>query len=173
MTPDKQPVFRGEGGFTLLETMMATALLSMVMCGLISVSFVALTTTENQGHLSARATEYGQDKLEQLLVLAYGDASSDTTQFPAPTVGGTGLSIGGSSDPTAPVAGYVDYLDANGNLLGGGATAPASWYYKRVWQIASPAANLKQITVTTIVSWSVGKSVLPTSTLAAIKANPF
>ena len=34
---------------------------------------VGMMTTENQGHLAARTTEYAQDKMEQLLVLAYGD----------------------------------------------------------------------------------------------------
>jgi hypothetical protein len=156
----------------LIETVVATGLLLVALAGLVSVSFVASTSTENQGHLSARTTEYAQDKMEQLLVLAYGDVQSDTTQFPATNVGGTGLAVGGSANPAAPVDGYVDYLDVDGNLLGGGA-APATWYYKRVWQIANPAANLKQITVATIVKWSMGGTQRPSSTVTALKSFPF
>jgi hypothetical protein len=163
---------RNEAGVTLIETVVATGLLLLMLAGLVAVSFVATTTTENQGHLSARTTEYAQDKMEQLLGLAYGDAQSDTTTFPAATNGGTGLAVGGSVAPAAPVNGYVDYLDVNGNLLGGGA-APGNWYYERVWQVTSPSANLKQITVRTIVKWSLGGTQLPTSTLTALKSFPF
>jgi hypothetical protein len=163
---------KGQAGVTLIETVVATGILLVALAGLVSVSFVAATSTENQGHLSARTTEYAQDKMEQLLVLAYGDVQSDTTQFPATNVGGTGLAVGGGVNPAAPVNGYVDYLDVNGNLLGGGAP-PANWYYKRVWQITSPSANLKQITVATIVKWSMGGTQQPASTVAALKSFPF
>jgi len=165
---------KSEAGVTLIETVVATGLLLVALAGLVSVSFVATTSTENQGHLSARTTEYAQDKMEQLLVLAYGDVQSDTTQFPATNVGGTGLAVGGSVNPAAPVNGYVDYLDVNGNLLGGGA-APATWYYKRVWKVEFPpgTANLKQITVATIVKWSMGGTQQPASSVTALKTFPF
>jgi len=163
---------RDEKGVTLIETVVATGLLLVMMGGLVSISFLASTTTENQGHLAARTTEYAQDKMEQLLTLAYGDTQSDTTQFPATNAGGTGLAVGGGVNVLAPVNGYVDYLDVNGNLLGGGA-APPNWYYKRVWQVTSPAPNLKQVTVTAIVSWTMGRTLLPTSTVTALKSFPF
>jgi hypothetical protein len=164
---------KSEAGVTLIETVVATGLLLLMLAGLVSASFVATTSTENQGHLSARATEYAQDKMEQLLVLAYGDVQSDTTQFPASNAGGTGLAVGGGLNPAAPVNGYVDYLDVNGNLLGGGA-APAAWYYKRVWQVTSPSANLKQITVTATVKWSLGGTQQqPASSVTALKTFPF
>jgi hypothetical protein len=163
---------RSEAGVTLIETVVATGMLLVMMGGLVSISFLATTTTENQGHLAARTTEYAQDKMEQLLTLSYGDVQSDTTQFPSTNTGGTGLAVGGSVNVAAPVNGYVDYLDVNGNLLGGGA-APANWYYKRVWLVTSPSANLKQVTVTTIVSWSMGRTLLPTSTVTALKSFPF
>jgi hypothetical protein len=165
---------KDQAGVTLIETVVATGLLLVALAGLVSVSFVATTSTENQGHLSARTTEYAQDKMEQLLALAYGDLQSDTTQFPATNAGGTGLAVGGSLNPAAPANGYVDYLDVNGNLLGGGA-APATWYYKRVWKVEFPpgTANLKQITVATIVKWSLGGTQQPTSTVTALKTFPF
>lgn len=163
----------GEAGVSLIETLVAMALLLISIAGLGSMGVVGLTTTENQGHLAARTTEYAQDKMEQLLVLAYGDTDSDTRVFPAAAAGGTGLAIGGSANAAAPVDGYVDYLDQNGNLLPAGVGAPAGWFYKRVWAITSPSANLKQITVTATVSLPLGRAMPPTATVTVLKSFPF
>ncbi len=170
---------QSQAGLTLLETMIAVVLLLIVTAGIMSMAMVATSTTENQGHLSARATEYAQDKMEQLISLAYGDSTTDTTVFPATNTGGTGLAIGGSSDPNAPAAGYVDYLDQSGNPLAvAGGAAPATWYYIRVWQISTPAGttNLKQITVASKVRSGVGSTgtgALPQSTVTSLKTSPF
>ena len=112
--------------------------------------------------------------MEQLLALAYGDTTSDTRVFPAATSGGMGLAIGGNSNPSSPAAGYVDYLDQNGNLLTAvGNTPPANWFYKRVWQVTLPSTNLKQITVTAIVASTLGRTEPPQSTVVALKTFPF
>ncbi|HET9833496.1 MAG TPA: hypothetical protein VFP91_17370, partial [Vicinamibacterales bacterium] len=58
-----------ERGTTLIETMIALTVLLAVMGGLITISALSSTTTENNGHLAARTTEDAQDKMEQLLVL--------------------------------------------------------------------------------------------------------
>jgi hypothetical protein len=166
-----------EAGTTLIETTVATAMLLVVMAGLMGMGSLATSITENQGHLSARTTEYAVDKMEQLLELTYGDAQSNTTVFPSLNTGGTGLVVGGTSDTTVtPVVGYVDYLDSNGNVLCSVATPctaapPATWYYKRMWQISTPSANLKQISVTAIVKTSVAAALISQSTVAAYKTN--
>jgi hypothetical protein len=163
-----------ESGSSVIETVVATALLLIVLGGVASMGIVAMTTTENQGHLSARATEYAQDKMEQLLALSYGDISSDTRVFPATDTGGTGLAVGGNSNPSSPVSGYVDYLDRDGGLLtSSGTTPPATWFYKRVWQVTLPSTNLKQITVTVIVASTMGHTELQKSTVVALKTYPF
>jgi type II secretory pathway pseudopilin PulG len=185
-------------GMSLLETMIALAILLIATVGLLSMGMAAIGTTENQGHLMARTAEYAQDKMEQLMSLGYGDLVTDTTLFPACSPSsttppacstGTGLAIGGNSDPTAPVAtpgnGYVDYLDISGNPI----ASTGNWFYIRVWQISTPAGAastctvngvpnspcLKQITVTAKVRRQVGapQGALPQSTLAALKSNPF
>jgi hypothetical protein len=160
-----------DAGMSLIEVIISMGILMVVMGGLMSSMSVTTAITENEGHLSARATEYAQDKMEQLFALAYSDAASNTTQIPTTIAGGTGLAVGGSSDPTAPVALYVDYLDASGNTLCPcvGTTAPAGWFYKRVWQITNPSVNLKQITVTAIVARSVAKAVVPKATMVALR----
>ena len=100
--------------------------------------------------------------------------TSDTRVFPAADAGGTGLAIGGSSNPASPVAGYADYLNKAGTLVAGaGGAAPADWYYKRVWQVTAPATNLKQIAVTVTVKSSLGQAMPVKSTVTALKAFPF
>ncbi len=165
-----------ERGTTLVETVIAMGILVVVATSLLGIASMATSMTENQGHLSTRTTEYAVDKMEQLLELTYGDAQSDTTVFPSVTSGGTGLAAGGSSDPAAPVVGFADYLDQGGAVLCTTAspctaTPPSNWYYKRVWQISTPSANLKQITVTAIVRSSVARAQLSQSTVAAFKTN--
>jgi len=163
-----------EKGTTLIETAIAIGIMSVVLLGLAGMAAMATSLTENQGHLNARTTEYAQDKMEQLLALTYGDSTSNTAVFPAAPTGGTGLTIGGSSNPATVVAGYVDWLDLNGNLLvSSGTSEPATWYYKRVWQISSAGTNLKQVSVTTIVRSSVARAQLPQSTVTALKSSPF
>ncbi len=167
---------RSQAGMSLLETVIALTILVLVSVGIMSLTAVALQTTENQGHLQSRAAEYAQDKMEQLISLAYGDSTTDTTVFPAVSTGGTGLTVGGSYDPTAPVTspgtGYVDYLDQSGNLT----TSAGNWYYIRVWEIDQASTNLKRITVTAQVRKSIGGAAvgaLPTATVVSLKAYPF
>jgi hypothetical protein len=83
------------------------------------------------------------------------------------------MAVGGSTDPSAPVNGYVDWLSQDGDLLGGGTTPPMNWFYQRVWQISSLTAGVKQITVTTTVKTSVGNAIVPKSTVVALKSSRF
>jgi hypothetical protein len=174
--------FKSESGLTLIETTVATAMLLVAMIGLLSMAALATVYTENHGHLEARTTEYAQDKMEQLLSLAYTDLVSNTVVFPAAASGGTGLTIGGSITTSAPTNGFVDWLAYDGSLLGGGAAAPTDWYYERVWQITCTVApcvegsnptGVKQVTVVTTVRSSVGARLIPKSTLSAFKAAQF
>jgi Prokaryotic N-terminal methylation motif len=191
MTSSK--ALRRQAGLSLLETMIALTILLVVTVGVMAIATIAVETTENQGHLQSRAAEYAQDKMEQLMSLGYGDGDggagtgTDTTVFPAcspqtnPSCStGTGLAVGGSSNPSAPVStpgnGYVDYLDSAGNPT----TSSGSWYYIRVWQIDQPAGttNLKRVTVTAQVRSTVGGTgsgagALPTATVVSLKTAPF
>ena len=177
----------GEEGTTLIETAIASGILLVTLAGLMSMGTLATMHTENQGHLAPRTTEYAQDKMEQLLALAYGDTTSNTVVFPATTGGGSGLTVGGGSNTAAPVNTYVDWLSQDGSLLGGGAAQPATWFYERVWQVTcasaayvpaqactdNPAAGVKQLSVTVTVRSSVGGFMLAKSTVVALKASQF
>jgi len=155
--------------------MIALTILVVATVGIMALGAIALATTENQGHLAARTAEYAQDKMEQLMSLAYGDTTTDTTTFPATSTGGSGLTVGGSSNPSSPVTtpgtGYVDYLDISGQPT----TSSGNWYYIRVWQISAYSTTVKQITVTTKVKAQVGapQGALPQSTLTSLKTSPF
>lgn len=164
----------GERGISLLETVFALSLMMVVSLGLLPLGVMATMTTENQGHLAARATEYAQDKLEQLLVVAFSDTTADTRFFPAAAGGGSGLAAGGSDDPSAPANLYVDYLKANGDLIPPAAGVPADWFYKRVWKIENVSATLKRITVVAIVKTPVGSiGQTPRATVVSLKTDPF
>ncbi len=176
-----------QAGLTVMETMIALAMLLIVAAGVMGLAAVAVSTTETQGHLAARTAEYAQDKMEQLLALKFCDGvpGTDTTVFPAVvTATGTGLAgctnltaaiptatAGGGLSTTAPTAGYVDYLDASGNRV----TSTGQWEYVRLWQITVPAGSsgLKQITVLTQANHSVGNLAVPQSTVVALKTFPF
>lgn len=179
---------RDEQGTTILEVLIASGLLVTLMAGLMAMSGLAISTTENQGHLAARATEYAQDKMEQLIALQYSDAVSDTRTFPATSSGGSGLTPGGSYNVDSPVATYVDFLDANGNLCGStgaacvaavGATPPSGWFYERAWKIddsstdATLPTNLKRITVGAATTRGFGGNTRATSYLTVLKTSPF
>lgn len=160
-----------QAGISLIETMIALALLLIAAAGIMTMATVAMSTTETQGHLAARTAEYAQDKMEQLLALQYPDTQTDTTVFPSTITGaGTGLSVGGGLNANAPVVGYSDYVDRSGNPVGAG----GNWQYVRVWQITQAAPNMKQISVLTQVRYGVGQvGVLPRSTISCLKSFPF
>ncbi len=176
-----------QAGMTMLETVVALGVLLVAATGVMGLAGVALSTTETQGHLAARTTEYAQDKMEQLLALKFcdgdvtGTAGTDTRVFPAVVGTGTGLAGcsnmtngtaqgGGGLNTTAPTAGYVDYLDASGNLV----ASTGAWQYVRVWQITAMGTSMKQISVKTQARRAVGNSGrVPEATVVALKTYPF
>ena len=56
-------------GMSILEVLIALTILIIASVGIMALATTAMTTTEDQGHLMARATEYAQDKMEQLIAL--------------------------------------------------------------------------------------------------------
>ncbi len=82
---------RLERGSALIETLVAAAILIIVVAGILPVFMLATQTTYAQGDVATRVTEYAQDKMEQLLSLnkdniisdGFNDATTDTTVFPA------------------------------------------------------------------------------------------
>ena len=173
---------RGEEGTSILEVVIASAILVTLMAGLMSLVGLAISTTENQGHLAARTTEYAQDKMEQLMALTYDDSTSDTRTFPAATAGGTGLAVGGSSNTNAPVAALCrlprrqrqPVRDDRGRLCRAGRhdTANRLVLPALLAGDAVPSANLKQVTVTATIARGFGGAMKASSTLTVLKSKP-
>jgi hypothetical protein len=63
------PSRKSQAGVLLLECMISLSILLVVVGSLMGLATIATSTTETQGHLAARTTEYAQDKMEQLLAL--------------------------------------------------------------------------------------------------------
>ena len=145
MTPQ---MTRAQEGFSLLETVMALSLLLVVSLGLLPLGIIATTTTENQGHLMARTTEYAQDKMEQL----WRCPTAIRRRIPAcfrqrhRRDGAHHWRQLESGCAGRAVRGLPRHRRLIDSLVRDDGTS--DWFYKRVWQISSPSANLKQLTVT-------------------------
>jgi prepilin-type N-terminal cleavage/methylation domain-containing protein len=162
-------------GFTLLETMIALCILAVVAAGVLPLGILAAKMSENQGHLSARTAEYAQDKIEQLVALAYGDATTDTRVFPA-TSRRRQRPRDWRQHQYRRSRGALRRLSGRQRQRAGrGGGPPAGWYYMRAWQITQPRANLKQITVVARVNALAfgGPGLLPQSTVSVLKTSPF
>ena len=131
----------------MCEVAVATAILAMAVVSLAELFGIAVVSNRRARDATYAALLASQ-KMEQLRALAYvfdragvavTDTTTDTTLVPATPDGGTGL---GASPPDAlarNTAGFVDYLDASGTSLGGGASVPPGTAYIRRWSI-EPAA---------------------------------
>jgi Tfp pilus assembly protein PilV len=161
---------KGERGVTLVETVIAAAVLLIGISGVLGLFTVAISQDSAGGDFSTRAAVFAQDKMEQLLALNFNDSSSNTTVYPTAASGGTGLggvmagsaTVGGIN-PASPTASYVDYLDA-----GAQQTTAAGASFMRQWKITTDSTgNVKTITVlTTVVGWN-GRGLAPSATLVS------
>lgn len=108
-------------GFSLLEVLIATTILTVSFAAL--AELCAMATRTNR---SARTTTYAvilaQQKMEQLRSLTWGfdaiglpltDTTTDTTVVPERDAGGTGLSLSPADALGRNTDGYVDYLDCS------------------------------------------------------------
>ena len=124
-------------GFSLIEVMVASAILG---CAVLSIAQLAAASTQSTA--SARdvseATLLAWQKIDQLRALSWtfddaGAPLGDAALMPSPA-GALTLDTGG----------WVDYLDAWGQSLGGvaaGGRPPAGTRYRRRWAIAASGGN--------------------------------
>jgi len=143
-------VAKTDRGFSLLEILVATSVLTVALTGL-----AQLFTVSTRANGSARATTYAailaQQKMEQLRGLTYGfdalnvpltDTTTKITVVPELPTGGNGLGPSPIGTLGANTVGYVDYLAANGVSLGGvSTTPPAGTVYIRRWSVEPLPTN--------------------------------
>jgi type II secretory pathway pseudopilin PulG len=137
-----------DSGFSLIETMIATFLLAT---GILATAqmFILATQSNASAQRSTFTATLAQEKMEQLKGLTWGfdnvglpvqDYSTDITVDP-PEDDGVGLSPSPDNSLSANVPGYVDFLDRDGDSLGGGAQPPDGTVYVRRWSIEPLPTN--------------------------------
>lgn len=139
---------RRDSGFTLIESIVASAVLIATLAGL-TYLFLQGAQIAAQGRRAPVALAAASSKLDQLLALAWtydasgaplSDLSSDTSRDPPAPGGGTGLSSSPVDSLSRPAAGFVDYLNARGRSVG--STPAAEALFTRRWRIRPwPAAS--------------------------------
>ena len=116
----------GEGGFTLLEVIIAISVLTIGLLAVASMQLAAIRGNDNAAHIS-EGTTLAQDRLEKLLAMSYTDAQildgnpavgTPTTYTVATPPGFTGYNLRYSVDVNNPVL--------NSKLI----SVTISWQYK-------------------------------------------
>jgi Tfp pilus assembly protein PilV len=156
---------KNESGMTMVEAMIAILVLLVGLLGLAQVLAFSVITSKTYGRDAGKATAAAQEKMEELITLQFNDTTSNVTVSPATATGGTGLTAGGSIYPSAPTAGYADYLNVAGSRTTSGNSA-----YTRQWQVTNTSANLKTITVSVTSTRSLGTGAAPSTVLITQKA---
>jgi Tfp pilus assembly protein PilV len=161
---------------SLLETLVAASVMLIGITGVMALFMVVAATNKGQGTQATRCTEYAQDKMEQLMALNFEDAASNTTVLPVVASGGTGLAVGGGTNPSSPVTNYVDYItEGSGSGATIYSTLQSNSAYMREWSVALLASdstnNTKTITVTVTAITNGARGITPTTTLVALKTN--
>ena len=140
---------KAESGFSLVETLVATALLATALVALAELFGVAAKANSTARN-NTFATVLAEQKIEQLRSLTWGfdalglpisDTTTDTSVSPELATGGTGLAPSPSNTLQNGTNGYVDYVNGNGVQLGGGTVAPAGTAYIRRWMIEPLPTN--------------------------------
>ena len=139
----------GEKGFSLVEVLLATTLLTVAIASLAQL-FAISTRANTNARLATFTTVLAQQKMEQLRSLTWGfdsqglpltDTSTNITAAVEAPTGGRGLTpspVGALGENTD---GYCDFLDRNGQSLGGGTTPPANAIYVRRWTVEPLPTN--------------------------------
>ncbi|PYR78344.1 MAG: hypothetical protein DMF86_06135 [Acidobacteria bacterium] len=162
-----------ERGFSLIEVLVATGMLAVVSLGV--AQMFALATAKNlaaKGQVST--TMLATQKMEQLrgLIFAYDasglglpvtDSSSNLSKC-TPDTSGHGLNPAPTDVLERDTAGFVDYLDGQGNCLDMSSTAnpapPAGTVYTRRWAIWPLPTNPNNTLILEVVVTPTAKETI-------------
>jgi type II secretory pathway pseudopilin PulG len=129
-------------GFTLVETLLAVSLLTMMVLTMGTVMVLAARASQS-GAATDMAAVLAAQKLEQLRALTWGfdvsgtpssDVSTNLASSPEQPAGGPGLSLSAADALQRNVEGFSDFLDARGTVLADGMLPPATVYVRR-WSV--------------------------------------
>jgi prepilin-type N-terminal cleavage/methylation domain-containing protein len=146
MASDAFKFSRDERGFSLIEVVIAVGLLAVLSIGI--AQLFGMATKANYAAKGQTSTALlAAAKMEQLRGLAWGfdqgpnalglpvsDLVTDLSVYPS-TAGGLGLNPSPAGTLDNSVAGYVDYLDRNGQWVGTGQNPPRTAVYVRRWAV--------------------------------------
>lgn len=148
-------------GFSLLEVLVATSILAAAIGALAQLPIIAVRANA-AARTATAASLLAAQKMEQLRALAWGtdayglpisDISTDLTVSPPRAGEGVGLTPSPGDALLRDTPDYCDFLDANGQSLGGGPAPPSAFYVRR-WSIdalpSSPDALVLQVLVARI-----------------------
>jgi type II secretory pathway pseudopilin PulG len=172
-------------GFTLIEVVIAAGLLIALCIGAAMLLTLTLDTIDRARH-RAMGIVLARAKLEQLMSLTWSarsvggvlmlssDETTDASRAP-PTTAGRGTLPSPTDALAVPHAGYVDYLDAQGQWVGAasGTAVPAGAVYVRRWSVERSGAGaaellIVQVMVTTAVSVRAGAAAFGRSDRDAV-----
>lgn len=137
-------------GFSLVEVVVSIGLLTVVSLGI--AQLFALSTRANVvARSQTSTTALAEQKMEQIRGLTWGfdieglglpvsDTVTNLAMYP-PAKNGSGLNPSPFDALEENKAGFVDYLDANGQWVGTGTLPPASAVYIRRWAILPLPTN--------------------------------
>jgi hypothetical protein len=135
-----------------VETLVAVSLMATAIVTLAQL-FALSTRTNVSSHYTTYAAVLAEQKMEELRALSWGfdtqglpvsDTSTNTTVTPEQSTGGTGLKPSAASALAEDTPGYVDYIDAYGKKVSGGAAGgglPQHTVYIRRWSITPLPTN--------------------------------
>ena len=142
--------FNSSGGFSLVEVVIAMAILMTVSLGVAQL-FAVSTNANLVARRQTSTTALAAQKMEQIRSLTWGfdlnglglpvtDTTSNLANYPL-TADGNGLNPSPSRSLDENTIGYVDFLDANGAWVGTGQDAPSNAAFVRRWAIVPLPTN--------------------------------
>ena len=159
-----------QGGFTLIEVLIATALLVAMAAGVAQLLGLAVAAGRTSRFQTSTAI-LAAARLEQLRSLHWSyepgpgstvtprsDRSANASVDP-PSDGGPGLAPSPPGTLSANVPPYVDYLDLQGRWVGNGSSPPPQAVFIRRWSIAPLPQDPSRTLILSVLVTTVAQDV--------------